>query len=258
MESSTQALASYGEALGIIVVAAALLDWTLSDAQRHRIATVAIDLRAWAAAARRRWLVDKLDRGRMPQACLAAVFLGETLLFWFYAHRMGYRGQSGLPADVAIGYALLFVAPLAIVGLAVLAAGPRLIGWLTGSKSLLACAAKCLGVALVADLAGYGALRAMGATFVVFGPRALIDWWDVRLWIYAAEYAVSGVVVSAMAIAHVLLAVFAAGLVTSLLLALVLLEADVLARVIRRYPRQPLLGTSIALAGLAIIVKDWV
>ncbi len=257
MESSTQALASYGEIAATIVLAGALIDWMLNDAQRRRVADGAARVRAWAGAARRRSVVGQFDCPGVRQFFLASVLVAETLLFWYLGHRMGYRGQATAAGDVTLHDLVLFVAPLAMTATVLVAAGPRLIAFLTGSESLLACAAKCLAAALAADLAGYGALRAMDATLAVFGPRALIEWWDVRLWIYAAEYAASGIVVSAIAIAHLLFAICAARLLASLALRLALLQSEVLVRVIRRYPKQPLLGSVTALAGLAVIIKDW-
>jgi hypothetical protein len=39
--------------------------------------------------------------------------------------------------------------------------------------------------------------------------------------------------------------------------ALVMLQVEFFARIIARYPRGALLGSSIAVAGLAIVIKDW-
>ncbi len=256
MWAATQALVSYAEALGTIFVVGALIDWMLVDRQRRRIADGAARLWGLAGAARRRWVAEKLGRRHVRRAFLAAVFLGEALVFSFLARRMGYGSRAANAGDVLIGDLLLFVAPFCLAAVALIAAGPRLIAALTDGGNLLACTAKCLTVALAADVAGYGALRAMDATFALFGPRALIDWWDPRLWVYAAEYAVSGVIVSAMAIAHLLLAICAVAGVATLALVLGLLQAEALAGVIRRYPRQPLLGSSIALAGLAVMAKQ--
>ncbi len=258
MWAVTQALVSYAEVLGTIFVACALIDWMLADRQRRRIAEAAARLRGVAAAAQRRWMVEKFGRPRLRRVLLAGVFLGEALAFSFFAHRMGYGSHAANARDVLIGELLLFVAPFCVTAVVLIAAGPRLIAALTDTGNLLACTGKCLATALAADAAGYGALRAMDATFAVFGPRALIAWWDARLWIYAAEYAVSGVIVSAIAIAQLLLAICAAAGLATLALMLALLQAEGLAGMMRRYPRQPLLGSSIALAGLAVIAKDWI
>ena len=97
----------------------------------------------------------------------------------------------------------------------------------------------------------------LSMTVVAFGPRALLDWWDARLWIYAVEYALSGVIVSAIMIANLLAAILGAAGLGILVLALMLLQAELLARLIARYPKGSLLGSSIAVAGLAIVIKDW-
>jgi hypothetical protein len=98
----------------------------------------------------------------------------------------------------------------------------------------------------------------MNLTFIAFGPRALLDWWDPRLWIYAVEYAITGVIVSATMIASLLAALLAAaGLMIGLIM-LALLQAEFLAGLISRYPRGSLLGASITVAGLAIVIKDWI
>ncbi len=98
----------------------------------------------------------------------------------------------------------------------------------------------------------------MDATFIAFGPRALLAWWDPRLWIYAAEYAITGVIVSVLVIAGLLVALFAAAGLVVLLIVLTMLQAAFLAGIIARYPRGSLLGSSIAVAGLAIVIKDWI
>jgi hypothetical protein len=66
------------------------------------------------------------------------------------------------------------------------------------------------------------------------------------------------VIVSAMVIASLLLALLAAAGAAILLVNLTLLEGELLARIIARYPRGSLLGSSIAVAGLAIVIKDWI
>src|SRR5262249_41979739 len=151
--------------------------------------------------------------------------------------------------EVVMAELVLFVAPLCFSALLLVRFGPRFIDLLTRYRHLPACAAKCLGAAIAANALGYGALQVMNVTFLGFGPRALLDWWDFRLWIYAVEYAVSGAIVSAMMIANLLLATcVAAGAVIGLV-ALVLLQAELLARTVTRYPRGSLLGSSIAVAG---------
>ena len=257
MLSPTQALVNYGGTLGTIFVAATLFDWTLDDRRRRQIADGAARLWGGAAALRRRWLLDKLASAQVRRALVATVFVAEALLFGHLAQRMGYGSRAASARDAVIGDFLLFVTPFCIAALALFVAGPRLVARLIGAGNLFACTAKCLAAALAADLLGYGALQTMNATFLTFGPRALLDWWDARLWLYAAEYAVSGVIVSAMTIASVLLAICAAAGLATLIVVLALLQAELLARVIRRYPKPPLLGSSTALAGLALILKDW-
>jgi hypothetical protein len=114
-----------------------------------------------------------------------------------------------------------------------------------------------MAAALGADLLGYAALQVMNETFIAFGPRADLAWWDVRLWIYAAEYALSGVIVSAMMIANLLAATLGAAGLGLVLIAAVLLQAELLARVVARHPNRVLLGGGVAVAGLATVVKDW-
>jgi hypothetical protein len=159
---------------------------------------------------------------------------------------------------VLVAESLLFAAPLCVAALVLIKAGPRLVHLLIGSGSLPVCVGKCFAAALAADAVAYGAIQVLGATFKAFGPRALLDWWDVRLWIYAIEHAVSGTIVSAMMIAHLLLAVCAAAGLVALLLMLMLLQIEIPARIIARYPRGALLGSSIAIAGLAVMIQDWI
>jgi hypothetical protein len=58
-------------------------------------------------------------------------------------------------------------------------------------------------------------------------------------------------------LASLLVAVLAAAGLVVLFLALTLQQAELLARIIARYPKGSLLGSSIAVAGLAIVIKDW-
>jgi hypothetical protein len=257
MWSSAQALVNYGEAVGTMIVAGALADWSLNDRQRRRLANGAARMWGFVAAARRRWVPDKLCHPQLQRNFLAVVFLCEAVLVWYLANRMDYRGTSASPGDVLAANLLLFVAPLCVAALSLVKAGPRLVRLLVGAGNLPACLGKCAVAALAADALGYGALRLMNATFMAFGPRALLDWWDARLWIYAAEYALSGVIVSAIMIANLLVAVLGAAALGILVLALTLLQAELLARLITRYPKGSLLGSSIAVAGLAIVIKDW-
>jgi hypothetical protein len=258
MWSPAQAVVNYAEAVGTMIVAGALADWSLSDRQRSRLASAAVRMREFAAGIRRRALLDRLGHAQVQRNFLAAVFLCDALIVSYLAHRMGYRGSSASARDVLLGDLLLFVVPLAVAAAALFTAGPRLIALLTGRGGLLACFGKCVAAAIAADALGYGALKVMNATFIAFGPRALLDWWDPRLWVYAAEYAVSGVIVSVMVTASLLVALLAAAGLVVLLIMLVLVQAEFLAGIIARYPRGSLLGSSIAVAGLAIVIKDWV
>ncbi|HLH91429.1 MAG TPA: hypothetical protein VKX28_23505 [Xanthobacteraceae bacterium] len=258
MWSSAQALVNYGEAVGTMIVAGALADWSLNDRQRSRLGAAAARTRAFLGGVRRRALLDRFAHLQMRRNFLAAVFLCDALIVAYLAHRMSYHGSTANASDVLAGAVLLFVMPLVVAALALSVIGPPLIARLTGRGNLLACLGKCLLAALAANALAYGALRVMNITFLAFGPRASLDWWDARLWIYAAEYAVSGVIVSAMVIASLLLAVLAAAALLILLVMLVLLQAEFLAGIIARYPRGSLLGSSIAVAGLAIVIKDWV
>lgn len=257
MWSSAQALVNYGEAVGTMIVAGALADWSLNDAQRRRLVDGAARARALLADIRRRGLLDRLCHPQLQRNFLAVVFLCEALLVWYLARRMNYRGTYASAADVLVANLLLFVMPLGVAAYALVKAGPRLVALLVGAGNLPGCLAKCAAAALLAGLLGYAALKLMNATFIVFGPRALLDWWDVRLWIYAAEYALSGAIVSAMMIAGLLVVLLGAAGLALLLVASVLLQFDFLGRIIARYPKGSLLGSSIAVAGLAIVIKDW-
>jgi hypothetical protein len=257
MWSAPQSLVNYGEAVGTMIVAGVLIDWALNERQRTWLADRSARLWNGAAGVRRRWLLDIFGRAQFQRVFLALVFLGEAVLVWDLARRMGYRGMTATLRDVLVADLLLFIMPLCVAAAALIAAGRRLMALLVGSGNLPACLGKCAAAALAANLIAYGALRAMDATFVAFGPRALLDWWDVRLWIYAAEYALSGVIVSAIMIANLLVAILGAAGLGILVLALTLLQAELLARLIARYPKGSLLGSSIAVAGLAIVIKDW-
>jgi hypothetical protein len=258
MWSSAQALVNYGEAVGTMIVAGALADWSLNDRQRGLLATTAARACAFVADVRRRALLDRFAHVQMRRNFLAAVFLCDALIVAWLAHRMGYRGSGASALDVLGGDLLLFVMPLAVAGAALAAIGPRFVALVTGRGNLLACLGKCLLAALAADAVGYGALQVMNLTFIAFGPRASLDWWAPRLWVYAVEYAASGVIVSAMVIASLLFAMLAAAGLAILAIMMVLLQAEFLAGIIARYPRGSLLGSSIAVAGLAIVIKGWV
>ena len=258
MWSSAQALVNYGEAVGTMIVAGALADWSLNDRQRRLLGAAAARVRTVVAAIRRRALLDRFAHPQMRRNFLAAVFLCDALIVAYLAHRMGYRGSTASAPNVLAGDLLLFVMPLAVAAAALAAIGPPLIALLTGRGNLIACLGKCLLAALAAGAFAYGALRVINLTLHAFGPRAALDWWDARLWVYAVEHAASGVIVSAMVIASLLFGVLAAAGLSILLVMMVLLQAEFLAGIIARYPRGSLLGSSIAVAGLAIVIKDWV
>jgi hypothetical protein len=258
MWSSAQALMNYGEAVGTMIVAGALADWSLNDRQRGLLAAAAARVRGFAAGVRRRALLDRFGHPQMRRNFLAAVFLCDALIVSYLAHQMDYRGTRASAGDVLAGNLLLFVMPLAVAGAALAAAGPWLVALVTARGNLPACLGKSVVAALAAGALGYGALRVMTATFLAFGPRALLDWWDPRLWVYAIEYAASGVIVSAAVLASLLAAILAAAGLAITLIKLTLLQAEFLAGLIARYPRGSLLGSSIAVAGLAIVIKDWI
>jgi hypothetical protein len=258
MWSSAQALMNYGEAVGTMVVAGALADWSLNERQRGLLAAAAARVRGFATGIRRRALLDRFARPQMRRNFLAAVFLCDALIVYHLAHHMSYRGTHASTVDVLIGDLLLFAVPLAVAGTALAAAGPRLIALVTARGDLPGCLGKSLITMLATGAVGYGALRIMSATFLAFGPRALLDWWDPRLWVYAIEYAASGVIVSAAMLASLLAAILAASGLVIALIKLTLLQAEFLTGLIARYPRGSLLGSSIAVAGLAIVIKDWI
>jgi hypothetical protein len=258
MWSSAQALVNYGEAVGTMIVAGALADWSLNDRQRGQLGAAAARTRAFVAAGRRRALLDRFGHAQMRRNFLAAVFLGDALIVAYLAHRMGYRGSTASAPNVLIGDLVLFMMPLAVAAAALAAIGPPLVALVTRRGNLPACLGKCLLAALAADVVAYGALQVMNLTFITFGPRASLDWWDARLWIYAVEYAATGVIVSAMVIASLLFAVLAALGLAILIITMVLLQVEFLTGLIARYPRGSLLGSSIAVAGLAIVIKDWI
>jgi len=258
MWSSAGLLVSYGEAVGTIVVAGALVDWSLSDRQRQRLAAASARLHGLIAAFRRRALLDRFGQPKMRRSVLAAVLLCDALIVGCLAHQMGYGGSRASALDVFLGDLMLFAMPLAVAAAALATAGPRLVTVLTARGDLLACLGKCVVATLATGALGYGALQVMNTTFLAFGPRALLDWWDPRLWIYAAEYAGSGVIVSATIIAGLLAAMLAAVGLATMLVALTLLQADLVARIIARYPRGALLGAGTAVAGIAVVAKAWI
>jgi hypothetical protein len=257
MWAPTQILVNYGEGVGTMIVASSLIDWTLGDRQRSWLADRSARLWAFAAGVRRRWLLDAFSHAPVRQVFLAFVFLSEAVLVWQVSARMGYRGAHATLSDVVVADLMLFVAPLCVSALALCLAGPRLIRLLVGSGNLLACLAKSFAAAIAANSLGYGMLRVMSATFLAFGPRAWLDWWDPRLWVYAAEYALSGVIVSAMLIASLLAAALSAAGLFLVLIALIRRQVEFFAGLIARYPKGSLLGSSVAVAGLAIVIKDW-
>jgi hypothetical protein len=257
MWSSAQALVSYGEMVGTMLVAGALADWSLGDAQRRWLGGRAARVRTASGAARRRRLLDLLCHPKVRRNLLAAAFLCDAVLVSHLALRIGYRGTSATARDILLGELLLFVAPLGVTAWALAGAGPRFVALLAGRGNLPACWAKCAAAALAATLLGYAALATIDATFRAFGPRAVLDWWDARLWIYAAEYALAGVIVSAMMIAGLLVVLLGAAGLALLVIGLAMAQGELLARIIARYPRGALLGSSIAVAGLAVVLKDW-
>jgi hypothetical protein len=250
-------LANYGQAVGTMFVTGALLDWRLADRQRQRITDCSQRLWGLAAEVRQRRLVGQFDRPQVQQLFLTAILAAEALAFWVLGHRVGYAGHATSVGDLALRELVLFAAPFGISATVLMVTGPRLVVFLTRGGDLLACTGRCLAVALAADLAGYGTLRLVETTLGTFGPRAMIDWWDVGLWIYGGEYALSGIVLSAMAIAQLMLAICVAAWLGLCWLALSRLQHEFVWGVIRRVPKQSLLGSSITLAGLAILAKDW-
>jgi hypothetical protein len=258
MLSPTQVLANYGEVVATMIVVGALLDWTLDERQRDRLVAFARRIRDLAAALRRRLVLDRFAQSGVRSALLTSAFLAEALLVFGLARHLDYRGDWAGPRDILIGDMLLFAAPLGVAAAAFAAGGPRLVALLTGRGHLLACLGKCLAAAVTTDILAYGALRAMNVTYLTFGPRALLPWWDVRLWVYAVEYAASGMIVGAMLIAHLLLAVCIAAGLAAVVIAIAVLQAELVARAVARYPRIPLLGCSIVVAGLASVAKSWV
>src|SRR5215471_9133191 len=126
MWSSAQALVNYGEAVGTMLVAAALADWSLNDGQRARLAAGAA--RAWqfVIEVRRRALTGRLSRPQPLRNFLAVVFLCDALLVWYLARQMDYRGTSATARDILLADLLLFVMPLAVAAWALVRGGPRL------------------------------------------------------------------------------------------------------------------------------------
>ena len=114
------------------------------------------------------------------------------------------------------------------------------------------CWAKCAAAALAAATKS-GALAVLNATLRAHGPRAVLDWWDPRLWLFAAEHAAWGVIANAAMIADLLVALLGAARLALLALTLMMLQIEFFARIIARYPRGALLGSSIAVAGPAIV-----
>lgn len=251
------ALANYGQAVGTMFVTGALLNWRLADRQRQRITDCSQRLRGIATEVRHRRLVGQFDRPQVRQLFLTAILIAEALAFWLLGHRVGYDGHATTMGDLALRELVLFTAPFGIAAAVLMLAGPHLVVFLTRGGNLLACTGRCLAVALAADLAGYGALRLMDATVGTFGPRAMIDWWDLRLWIYGGEYALSGTILSAMAIAQLLLAICVAAWLALGMFALSRLQHEFVWGVIQRVPVRSLLGSSITVVGVAVLAKDW-
>jgi hypothetical protein len=257
MWSSAQALVNYGEAVGTMIVAGALVDWSLADAQRRWLADRAVRIRALIGALRRRRLLDLRCRPQGRRSLIALVCLCDAALFCHLARRINYHGTSGIAHDIVIGDLLLFVLPLGVAAWALVRRGPLLVTLLLARDNLPACWAKCAAAALAAGLVGYGALAVLNATLRAFGPRAVLDWWDARLWLFAAEHAAWGVIVSAMMIGDLLVALLGAAGLALLAATLTMMQIELLARIVARYPRRALLGSSIAVAGLAIVINDW-
>jgi hypothetical protein len=259
MLSPAQAVVNDAELVGAMIIAAALADWALNDPQRRWLTDRAARTRDWVGHARRRSLLDMVSRTKLQRVFLALVFLCEALLVRYLAQHMSYQGRDGAATarDVLVAELLLFIAPLCVAALVLITAGPRVVDTLSARGHLPACLAKCFAAALVADLLAYGAIVVMDKTFLAFGPRALLDGWDLRLWIYAAEYAVTGAIVSVVMISNLLFVACAAAGAATLAVGLTVLQADVLARTVAHYPKRGLLAGSTAVAGLAAIVQDW-
>jgi hypothetical protein len=253
----SSALANVGQAVGTMFVTGALIDWRLADRQRQRITHCSQRLWGIATQVRQRRLTGQFDRPQVRQLLLTAILIAETLAFWLLGHRVGYAGHATTVGDLAFRELVLFAAPFGMAAAVLMLAGPHLVGFLTGGGNLLTCTGRCLAVALAADLAGYGAFRLMDASVATFGPRAMIDWWDVRLWIYGGEYALSGTILSAMAIAQLLLAICLATWLALGMVALSRLQHEFVWGVIQRVPKRSLLGSSITLVGVAVLAKDW-
>ncbi len=156
MWSSAQALMNYGEAVGTMIVAGALADWSLNDRQRGLLAAAAARVRGLAAGIRRRALLDRFGHPQMRRNFLAAVFLCDALIVSYLAHHMGYRGAGASAGDVLAGDLLLFVVPLGVAAAALLTAGPRLVALLTDRGGLLAGLGKCIAAAIAAGALAYG------------------------------------------------------------------------------------------------------
>jgi hypothetical protein len=240
-----------------MIVASALADWSLGNTQRRWLADRAARAWAFVGAVRRRRLLDLLGRPKVQRSLLAVVFLCDVALFWHLARRINYRGTSSIARDILLGDLLLFVLPLGVAAWALVAGGPRLVTVLLGRGNLAACWGKCAAAALVAGLIGYGALEVLNATLRAYGPRAVLDWWDPRLWLFAAEHAAWSVIVSAVMITDLLVALLGVAGLALLALTLTMLQIEFFARIVARYPRGALLGSSVAVAGLAIMINDW-
>ncbi len=257
MWSSAQVLVNYGETVGTTIVAGALADWSLGDPQRRWLAGRAACVWALVGAVRGRGLLDVLARPRLQRTLLAAAFLCDLALDWHLASSIRYRGTSATGPGILLGELLLFGMPLGVAAFALVEAGPRFVGLLVGRRNLPIAWATCTAVALAAVLLGYAAIQVLDVTFRAFGPRAVLDWWDARLWIFAAEHALSGVIVNAMVIAGLLAVLLGAAGLALLAVVLVMMQIEFFAGIIARYPRGALLGASITVAGLAIMIKDW-
>ena len=247
------------ELVGAMIIVAVLADWALNEPQRRWLTDRAARTRDWVGQARRRSLLDIFGRTKLQRVFLALVFLCEELLVRDLAQHRRDQGRDGAASaqDVLVAETVLFIAPLCVAAMVLVTAGPRVVDALSARGDLPACLAKSFAATLIAGLLAYGAIVVMDKTFLAFGPRALLDWWDIRLWIYAAEYAVTGAIVSVVMISTLLFVACAAAGVATLVVGFTMQQADILARTVAHYPKRGLLAGSTAVVGLAAIVQDW-
>jgi hypothetical protein len=202
-------------------------------------------------------LSDGFRRRSLVTIVLFATLSAEIVLVWFLDTTVKYAGSrtTGL-FDVIMAEMLLFGFPLALSTIALFRLGPLLIAWLAAAPTLLRWIGRCLLSSLVALLLAIPAVGIMDLTFDAFGPRALLDWSDARLWIYAAEYTVSAVLLDGMIVSILLLVLGLSVGAIAFPAGRTLRQTEWLVTRLGRYSGPALLGGGTIVASIAALIKD--